>query len=133
MEEKEHYISLYFDFRMNSWIYRDDSNLSKINSPFDVQKGIEVMLFYIGFHNSENYTNVSQELQRQFSRMPIESSQMNNNANMPNFTNSNNFININNINYNMNMPNNNMQMNNNQFGQYNQRSSSGNIFLKKGK
>ena len=131
MEEKRHYISLYFDFRMNSWIYRDDSNISKINSPFDVQKGIEVMLFYIGFH-------VSQELQRQFSRMPIESSQMNNNANMPNFTNSNNFININNINYNMNMPNNNMQMNsmqmnNNQFGQYNQRSSSGNIFLKKGK
>jgi hypothetical protein len=138
MEEKRHYISLYFDFRMNSWIYRDDSNLSKINSPFDVQKGIEVMLFYIGFHNSENYTNVSQEFQRQFSRMPIESSQMNNNANMPNFTNSNNFININNINFKMNMPNNNMQMNsmqmnNNQFGQYNQRSSSGNIFLKKGK
>ena len=31
------------------------------------------------------------------------------------------------------MPNNsNMQMNNNQFNQYNQRSSSGNIFLKKG-
>jgi hypothetical protein len=125
MEEKEHYISLYFDFRMNCWIYRNDSNITKINSPFDVQQGIEVMLFYVGFHSNENSISVSQEFQRQFS------SQLNN-SNFPNFSNSNKYININNLN-NMNMPNNsNMQMNNNQFNQYNQRSSSGNIFLKKG-
>jgi hypothetical protein len=133
MEEKEHYISLYLDFRMNSWIYRDNSNIKAINSPFEVQQGIEVMLFYVGFHSNENSTCVSQELQRQFSRMPNESSQVNNSLGMPNFSNSNNCININNLNFNMNMPNNNMQMNNNQFNQYNQRSSSGNIFLKKGK
>ena len=111
---------------MNCWIYRNDSNITKINSPFDVQQGIEVMLFYVGFHSNENPISVSQEFQRQFS------SQLNN-SNFPNFSNSNNRININNLN-NMNMPNNsNMQMNNNQFNQYNQRSSSGNIFLKKGK
>ena len=36
------------------------------------------------------------------------------------------------MNYNMNMPNNSVQLNNNQFNQYNQKNSSGNIFLKKG-
>lgn len=131
MEEKEHYISLYFDFRLNSWIYRDDSNIKKINSPFDVQQGIEVMFFYIGFRNEENPSGLSQVFQRQFSRMPNESSQIGNSIGMPHFSNSNNNININNINNMnfMNMPNNQMQMNNNHFGQYNQRNSSGNIFL----
>ena len=33
--EKEHYISLYFDYIMQSWVLRDGSSLTKINSPFD--------------------------------------------------------------------------------------------------
>lgn len=118
MEEKEHYISLYFDFRMNSWIYRDDSKTIRIISPLEVQQGIEVMLFYVGYQSVD--INVSQEFQRQFSRMPNESSQVNN-SNISNFANPNN-ANINSMNFKVNMTNNNnMQMNNNQFNQFNQK------------
>ena len=43
---KEHYISIYFDYKIKSWILRDDSNMAKINSPFDHNQGIEVMFFF---------------------------------------------------------------------------------------
>jgi len=35
INNKEHYISLYFDFNQQSWIVRDDSTIQKIKSPFD--------------------------------------------------------------------------------------------------
>ena len=43
---KEHYISLYFDYKIKSWILRDDSKIIKINSPFEHNQGIEVMFFF---------------------------------------------------------------------------------------
>ena len=45
-DDKEHYIALYFDYKINSWMIRDDSSLTKINSPIEHNQGIEMILFY---------------------------------------------------------------------------------------
>ena len=55
--DKEHYIALYFDNIYNSWILRDDSNITKINSPMEHNQGIEMMLFYKRINNSNNNNN----------------------------------------------------------------------------
>lgn len=44
--DNEHYISLYFDINYNSWILRDDSLITKINSPMEHNQGIEMVFFY---------------------------------------------------------------------------------------
>ena len=46
-EGKEHYISLYFDYQMNTWVYRDGSSTNNINNPFSHMQGLVVMLFYV--------------------------------------------------------------------------------------
>ena len=43
---KEHYICVYFDYNLKSWILRDDSKISKINSPLDSNEGVEMIFFY---------------------------------------------------------------------------------------
>ena len=58
--DKEHYIALYFDYMHNSWILRDDSSLTKINSPMEHNQGTEVILFYkriIKDNNNNNNNN----------------------------------------------------------------------------
>jgi hypothetical protein len=44
--EKEHYISLYYDFQYNSWILRDDNFITKIKSPMEHNEGTEIIFFY---------------------------------------------------------------------------------------
>ena len=44
--EKEHYISLYYDFQCKSWILRDDNSTQKINSPMNHREGTEMIFFY---------------------------------------------------------------------------------------
>ena len=44
--EKEHYISIYYDYTDKSWMLRDDSSLTKINSPLEHNQGIEIAFFY---------------------------------------------------------------------------------------
>ena len=44
--KKEHYISLYYDYAIKSWILRDDSSSTKINSPLEHNQGIEIAFFY---------------------------------------------------------------------------------------
>ena len=43
---KEHYICIYFDFNMNSWVLRNDSEITKLNSPFENNDGVELIFFY---------------------------------------------------------------------------------------
>ena len=43
---KEHYICIYFDFNLNSWVLRNDSIITKLNSPFDNNEGVEMIFFY---------------------------------------------------------------------------------------
>ena len=43
---KEHYISLYYDYKIQSWILRDDSSITKIDSPIGHKQGTEMILFY---------------------------------------------------------------------------------------
>ena len=43
--EKEHYISLYYDYNFKSWILRDDSSIKKIQSPMEHKQGIEMIFF----------------------------------------------------------------------------------------
>jgi len=55
--EKEHYISLYYDFQYNSWILRDDNFITKINSPMEHNEGTEIIFFYKALIDSTgNYT-----------------------------------------------------------------------------
>lgn len=44
--DKEHYISLYFDYKLHSWFLRDDCSLTKINVPMNYNQGIEICFFY---------------------------------------------------------------------------------------
>jgi len=54
--EKEHYISLYYDFQYNSWILRDDNSIQKINSPMNHKEGTEMIFFYKALKDSKgNY------------------------------------------------------------------------------
>ena len=55
--EKEHYISLYFDYKNNSWILRDDSSITYINSPMEHSEGIEMILFFKNIKNENNNIN----------------------------------------------------------------------------
>ena len=43
---KEHYICIYYDFNINSWVLRNDSQIIKLNSPFDHREGVEMIFFY---------------------------------------------------------------------------------------
>ena len=43
---KEHYICIYYDFSINSWVLRNDSQIIKLNSPFDHREGVEMIFFY---------------------------------------------------------------------------------------
>ena len=56
-DDKEHYISLYFDYKFHSWFLRDDCSLSKINDPMIHNQGIEICFFYkdIDINNNNNY------------------------------------------------------------------------------
>ena len=94
-DNKEHYISIYYDFNQKSWIVKDDSQIQKINSPFDHKQGFEVIIFYEALMNNNNNNN------------------MNNNGNMINTLNSNMNINLQNLGMNnQNMNNQNMNMTN---------------------
>ena len=96
--EKEHYISIYFDFKTNLWIYRDDSKIININSPYDHKQGIEVIFFYIENKNINN---------NNFNNMNLN--------NMNGLALNNGFNHMNNNNMNINITNNNMNNNNNGF------------------
>ena len=50
--DKEHYICIYKDFNVNSWVLRDDSKTFKLNSPFDSNEGIEMIFFYRRLQNN---------------------------------------------------------------------------------
>ena len=112
--EKEHYISIYFNHRNNSWIERDGSNCRNIDSPLTHQQGIEVMLFYI--ENKMNINPSNQFNNNDYFRLNSNMNLMNNNNNNFNsMNNNNNNIMSNNLN-NMNNMNNNMNFNfNNNF------------------
>ena len=59
-KEKEHYISLYYDYQIQSWILRDDSSITKIDSPMGHKQGTEMILFYraeSGNNNAERNSN----------------------------------------------------------------------------
>lgn len=69
--EKEHYISLYFDFQYNSWILRDDNSKTKIKSPMEHNEGTEMIFFYKALinrngnfirRNSSNQIRINNEL-----------------------------------------------------------------------
>ena len=109
--EKEHYISIYFDFQMNCWIFRNDSENQKINSPFDVKQGYEVMFFYI---ENKNYFN-NQCFSSRSTTKSLNSNISNNNINNGiNMNMNNNNINVMNSNIINNMElNRQLSMNNN--------------------
>ena len=123
INNEEHYISLYYDFNQKSWIVRDDSQITKINSIFDHQDGLEVMLFYEALVNNNMNNNNGNEfntlnsntninLQNSGNNNMNQNQNMNyNNMNMSNMNNFNMNNNMNNMNMG-NMNNNNMNMNN---------------------
>ena len=108
--EKEHYISLYYDYNFKSWILRDDSSIKKIQSPMEHKQGIEMIFFYKEIKNNNNNFN-------------------NNNINNNNFNNKNNNFNKNNFNNNNNKNINNNKNNNNNSNDYNKKKV-GDNFLK---
>ena len=57
VNNKEHYISIYYDFNQKSWIVRDDSKTQKINSPLEHNQGIEVILFFEAIINNNMNNN----------------------------------------------------------------------------
>ena len=116
--DKEHYISLYFDYNQNSWIIRDDSQIKKLSSPFDHQEGYEVMFFYEAIINNNN-NNMNQNMNNNMGNNMNNNMGNNMNNNMGNNMNNNMGNNMNqnmNNNMNQNMNNNmgnNMNMNQN--------------------
>ena len=128
--EKEHYISIYFDFKTNLWIYRDDSKMVNINSPFDHQQGIEVIFFYIENQNCNNFNNINMNLNN-MNALPLNNGFQHMNSNMNiNFGNNMNY-NMNNNNANF-MGGGNMLMNNGQMqmmNQYNHQNSAQNFMM----
>ena len=50
--DKEHYICIYKDFNVNSWVLIDYSKTFKLNSPFDSNEGIEMIFFYRRLQNN---------------------------------------------------------------------------------
>ena len=57
--DKEHYICVYKDFNVNSWVLRDDSKTVKLNSPFDNNEGIEMIFFYSRIQNNNAIRQMS--------------------------------------------------------------------------
>ena len=97
IKNKEHYVSIYFDCNQNSWVYRDDSQVQKINSPFAHNQGYEELFFFEANANNNNMN---------MGNLNTQMSNMNINQNM-------NMINSNNMNSNMTLSNSNNNMNNN--------------------
>jgi hypothetical protein len=85
---QNHYISLYSDFKANSWILRDDSKTNNINNPLTHQQGEVIMLFYVE-NKIMNQNNINNNFNN---NMQIENSNFNNNFvnNMQMFNNNNN-------------------------------------------
>ena len=52
INSNEHYICIYNDFNLNSWVLRKDSEIIKLNSPFDNNEGIEIIFFYRSLTNN---------------------------------------------------------------------------------
>ena len=134
INNEEHYISLYYDFNQKSWIVRDDSQITKINSIFDHQDGLEVMLFYEALVNNNMNNNNGNEFNTLNSNMNINlqnngnNNNMNQNQNM-NYNNMNNMNNMNNFNTNNNMNNMNMgNMNNNNMNMNNYNNMQSGVF-----
>ena len=98
--DKEHYISLYFDYRNNIWVCRDGSNLYSVNNnPFNHTQGIVVMLFYIENkinNNNNNYVRMNSVIPN----FNMNNQQLYGNSN--NNINSNRRVSNNNVNYNNN-------------------------------
>ena len=152
MDNKEHYISIYYDFNQKSWIERDDSSIQKITSPFDHKKGIEIMFFYEALLNNNGNNsmqfnmqqNISQNNSMVNSNMSMNITEVNNgicnininrrnsniqtNMNMTGYANNNNMMNIsgNNMNNN-NMNNNNMNISGNNMNNNNMNMSGNNM------
>jgi hypothetical protein len=117
VNNKEHYISIYYDFNQKSWIVRDDSKTQKINSPLEHNQGIEVILFFEAIiNNNMNNNNMMMNSNMNVSNNNMQN-MVNNNMNSTNMSNINmnnmNMGNMNGTNMNMiGMGNNNMNMNN---------------------
>ena len=60
IQNKEHYISIYFDLNENGWILRDDAQRQQIDSPLEHNSGIEVMFFYEGIATNKNFNKVKE-------------------------------------------------------------------------
>ena len=103
----EHYISLYFDCEMNSWILRDDNCFKQINSPLEHTQGNEIMFFYEGIIQ---YNNVGNNNVNTLARLSMnDSKNINSMLQVKNLNNNNNTRNnFNNMNMNNNMNNNNV-------------------------
>ena len=103
----EHYISLYFDCEMNSWILRDDNCFKQINSPLEHTQGNEIMFFYEGIIQ---YNNVGNNNVNTLARLSMDNSKnINSMLQVKNLNNNNNTRNnFNNMNMNNNMNNNNV-------------------------
>ena len=112
VNNKEHYISLYFDFNQQSWIVRDDSTIQKIKSPFDHNQGIEIMFFYEALMNNNMNNN-----------MNMNNMQQNNMNNMSNQNNNNNMLNSNMSITNLNKGISNMSINSNSSNSSNMQSN----------
>ena len=106
--DKEHYISIYYDFTQKSWIVRDDSQIQKINSPFEHKQGFEVMIFYEALINNNNQMNNNVNMNNNMAN-PLNS---NMNINLQNNFGMNNMNQNQNLNNNMSQFGNNMNMNN---------------------
>ena len=70
--EKEHYISLYYDFQYNSWVLRDDSYVTSINSPMEHNQGIEMVFFYKVIKNGNGNYAQNNNLSKKNSSGSIE-------------------------------------------------------------
>ena len=129
VNNKEHYISIYYDFNQQSWIVRDDSQIQKIKSPFEHNQGNEVILFYEALLNNNNMNNngnmistVNSNMSIVLPNMGMNNMNQNNMNQMGGMNNNMNMSNMGNMNManmgNMNMTNfGNMNMTN--FGNYN--------------
>ena len=136
INNKEHYISLYFDFNQQSWIVRDDSTIQKIKSPFDHNQGIEIMFFYEALlnNNSNNNINMNNMQQNNMNNNNMINSNMNvsqlskgmSNMNINNNSNNNNNSNMQSNMNNMNMTNMTGYANNNMMNMNNNMNMSGN-------
>ena len=68
--EKEHYISLYYDFQCKSWVLRDDNSTQKINSPMDHKEGTEMIFFYRAIKDGTG-NNLKRNSSKQVNQMTL--------------------------------------------------------------